>query len=32
MDVKRGPRVWKMEMEEEEGGWLLFGDDGEVEL
>lgn len=31
MDVKRGPRVWKMEMEEEEGS-LLFGDDGEVEL
>lgn len=32
MDVKRGPRVWKMEMEEEEEGSLLFGDDGEVEL
>lgn len=29
MDVKRGPRVWKMEMEEEGG---LFSDDGEVEL
>lgn len=28
MDVKRGPRVWKMEMEEEEGR-LLYGD-GEV--
>lgn len=28
MDVKRGPRVWKMEMEEEEEG-SLYGD-GEV--
>lgn len=30
MDVKRGPRVWKMEMEEEEGG--LFSDGEVVEL
>lgn len=29
--MKRGPRVWKMEMEEEEEGSLLFGD-GEVEV
>lgn len=28
MDVKRGPRVWKMEMEEE--GGLLYGDGDEV--
>lgn len=30
--MKRGPRVWKMEMEEEEEGSLLFGDGEEVEL
>lgn len=29
MDVKRGPRVWKMEMEEEEEG-RLFSDGEEV--
>lgn len=30
--MKRGPRVWKMEMEEEEEGSLLFGDGEVVEV